>query len=209
MISHLRGRLARRNEASSSIEMDVQGVWYEVELPPFVWRALEERPLGGELELETYYFVAQNAPIPRLIGFQRAVEREFFKKLLGVPNVGPTTATKALTVSVSTIAAWIETGDTAQLARLPGVGRRTAETMVAQLRGKVTQEALLDDERFRSAPPAPAAASDVVRDAIDALAGLGYTRAEAERLVREAGAGADLPTVEEAIRAVFRRVSGT
>ncbi|HWC30784.1 MAG TPA: OB-fold domain-containing protein, partial [Dehalococcoidia bacterium] len=71
MISHLRGRLARKNELASSVEIDVGGVWYEVELPAFVWRALEDREVDEELELETFYFVTQNAPIPRLIGFLR------------------------------------------------------------------------------------------------------------------------------------------
>jgi len=73
--------------------IDANGVWYEVELPAFVWRALEDREIGEELDIETFYFLTQNAPIPRLIGFQREVEREFFKKLITVPNVGPTTAT--------------------------------------------------------------------------------------------------------------------
>ena len=108
MISHLRGTLARKNEIGSSVELDVGGVWYEVELPAFVWRALEDKGIGDEVELETFYFVTQNAPIPRLIGFQREVERDFFEKLITVPNVGPTTATKALVFSVSTIARWIE-----------------------------------------------------------------------------------------------------
>src|SRR6266545_5008567 len=146
VISHLRGRLARKNELTSSVEIDVGGVWYDVELPAFVWRALEDQDVGDELELETFYFLTANAPIPRLIGFQRNVERGFFEKLITVPNVGPTTATKALAFSVSTIAKWIESGDTAALSKLPAIGKRTAETMVAQLRGKVTEEALLADE---------------------------------------------------------------
>jgi Holliday junction DNA helicase RuvA len=207
MISHLRGTLARKNEAASSVEVDVNGVWYEVELPAFVWRALEDEQLGAPIELETFYFVTANAPIPRLLGFLREVEREFFKKLVGVPNVGPTTATKALIFSVSSIANWIEAGDTAQLSRLPGIGKRTAETIVAQLRGKVTEEALLADERFDGAEaPRPAATSDVARDAIDALIGLGYSRSEAERLVQQIEASDQPTTVEDAIRAVFRRV---
>ena len=208
MISHLRGSLARKNEAASSVELDVNGVWYEVELPAFVWRSLEDTGPGAPLELETFYFLTANAPIPRLIGFQREVEREFFKKLVSVPNVGPTTATKALIFSVSTIAGWIETDDTAQLARLPGIGKRTAETMVAQLRGKVTEEALLADEGFDAveAPRPAAAASDVGRDTVEALLGLGYSRAEAERLVQQVEASDQPATVEEAIRAVFRRV---
>ncbi len=208
MIAHLRGVLARKNEAASSIEVDVNGVWYEVELPAFVWRSLEDEEPGAEVELETFYFVAANAPIPRLIGFQREVEREFFKKLIAVPNVGPTTATKALAFSVSTIARWIEAGDTASLARLPAIGRRTAETIVAQLRGRVTQEALLADEGFAEPPPpATTAPSDVARDAMDALVALGYGRTEAERLVSQVEAEGAAETVEAALRAVFRRLN--
>jgi len=207
MISHLRGTLARKNELTPSVEIDVGGVWYEVELPAFVWRALEDAEVGSTVELETYYFVTANAPIPRLIGFQRAVEREFFKKLVTVPNVGPTTATKALVFSVSTIARWIEGGDTAALTRLPSIGKRTAETIVAQLRGKVVEEALLADEGFdRPEPPKQGPPSDVVRDAVEALVGLGYSRTEAERLVREVEEAEQPSTVEEAIRGVFRRL---
>ena len=208
MISHLRGRLARRNEAASTVEIDVGGVWYEVDLPAFVYRALEDREMGEDLELETYYFVTQNAPIPRLIGFQRVVERAFFEKLIAVPNVGPTTATRALAFSVSSIARWIEAGDTAALGRLPGIGKRSAETIVAQLRGKVTEEALLADEGFdRLEAPKKPEPTEVARDATDALVALGYSRSEAERLVSQVEADSAPATVEEAIRAVFRRLN--
>jgi Holliday junction DNA helicase RuvA len=208
MISHLAGRLARKNEIASSVEVDVSGVWYEVELPAFVWRALEEIDVGAPVELETFYFLTANAPIPRLIGFLREVEREFFKKLISVPNVGPTTATKALVFSVSTIARWVESGDTAALGRLPGVGKRTAETIVAQLRGKVTEEALLADEGFATPEPERVAGpSEVARDTIDALVALGYGRTEAERIVLAVEDDVHPATVEEAIRAVFRRLN--
>jgi Holliday junction DNA helicase RuvA len=208
VISHLRGTLARKNAAASSVELDVGGVWYEVELPAFVWQALEAAEAGDSLELETFYFVTANAPIPRLIGFQRETEREFFKKLVSVPNVGPTTATKALAMSVSIIARWIEGGDTVSLSKLPGIGKRTAETIVAQLRGKVTEEALLDDEGFDlkgKAVGAPPAESEVLRDAVEALVGLGYGRGEAERILREVGESEQPETVEAAIRAALRR----
>ena len=208
MIAHLRGRLARKHELKSTVDIDVNGVWYAVELPAFVWRALEERDVGEEVELETFYFATQNAPIPRLIGFLREVERGFFEKLVTVPNVGPTTATKALVFSVSTIARWIEAGDTAQLGKLPSIGKRSAETIVAQLRGKVTEEALLADEGFdQPEPKRQAGPSEVSRDATDALVALGYSRTEAERLVAQVDEESAPETVEDAIRAVFRRLN--
>ena len=61
MISHLRGTLARKNEIGTSLEIDVGGVWYRVELPAFVWRAMEEKGIGDEVELETFYFVIAGA----------------------------------------------------------------------------------------------------------------------------------------------------
>ena len=208
MISHLRGVLARKTEGDSSIDIDVGGVWYHVELPAFVWRAIEERAIGEELELETFYYVSQNAPTPRLIGFQREIERGFFEKLVTVPNVGPTTATKALVFSVSTIANWIEGGEVNELTKLPSIGKRSAETIVAQLRGKVTEEALLADERFdKPEKPKPAGPSEVARDTIDALVALGYTRTDAERVVSQVEEEVAPATVEEAIRAVFRKLN--
>ena len=208
MISHLHGELARKNEVSSSVDLNVGGVWYEVELPAFVWRALEDIAPGEQVDLEIFYFVSANAPTPRLIGFQREVEREFFKKLITVPSVGPTSATKALVFSVSAIAGWIEAGDTAALTRLPAIGKRTAETIVAQLRGKVTEEALLADEGFdKPESPRPAGPSDIARDTIETLTALGYGRPEAERLVQQVEVGAELESVEEALRAVFRRLN--
>ena len=171
---------------------------------------LVDRELNDEIEIETFYFVTTNAPIPRLIGFQREVEREFFKKLITVPNVGPTTATRALAFSVSAIAGWIESGDTVALSRLPSIGKRTAETIVAQLRGKVTEEALLADEGFdKPEKPRPIGPSDVARDAIEALQGLGYSRVEAERLVQQVEADGAAESVEAALRAVFRRLNPT
>lgn len=200
--------MARRTEADSSVDIDIGGVWYHVELPAFVWRAIEERQIGEELELETFYYVSQNAPTPRLIGFQREIERGFFEKLVTVPNVGPTTATKALVFSVSTIANWIEAGDVSELTKLPSIGKRSAETIVAQLRGKVTEEALLADERFdKPEKPKPAGPSEVARDTIDALVALGYTRTDAERIVSQVEEEAAPATVEEAIRAVFRKLN--
>jgi Holliday junction DNA helicase RuvA len=208
MISHLRGILARKTEHDSSVEIDVGGVWYRVELPAFVWRAIEDKDVGSELEMETFYYVSQNAPTPRLIGFQREIERGFFEKLITVPNVGPTTATKALIFSVSTIAMWIEAGEVTELTKLPSIGKRSAETIVAQLRGKVTEEALLADERFdKPEKPRPAGPSDVARDTIDALTALGYTRTDAERVVSQVEDESAPATVEDAIRAVFRKLN--
>jgi holliday junction DNA helicase RuvA len=206
MIAHLKGRLKRKDEHACSVQIDVNGVWYEVELPAFVWRSIESLEEESPIELEIFYYVTSNNPIPRLIGFQREIERVFFKKLIDVPRVGPSVAARALVFSVSTIARWIEQEDTVSLRGLPGIAQRTADTIVAHLRGKVVEEALLADERYDQ-PPALAHPSDVARDAIEALVALGYTRTEADRLVQQAEADGPASTVEEALRAVFRKLN--
>ena len=205
MISHLTGTLAKKHRERQAIELSVNGVGYEVHLPTFVWRALEETPLGDELSLEIFYHVPERQPTPMLVGFTRDVERDFFRKLVEVPDLGPTKAMKALVYSVSTIATWIEQSDERSLRGLPGVGERLAKTMVAHLKGKVVEEALLHDEHFAGPPPkeGPPSFSDVQRLAVAGLARLGYKESEASRWVEEVTREGEAKDVEEIIRAVF------
>ena len=209
MISHLTGTLSKRHEDRQAIELTVNGVGYEVLLPTFVWRAMESTPVGAEAELEIYYHVAERQPTPMLVGFSRDVEREFYKKLVEVPDLGPIKAMRALIFSVSTIATWIEQGDEKALRTLPGVGERLAKTMVAHLKGKVVEEALLQDEQFAEAPAEDGAPSlsEVQQLAIAGLARLGYKEAEASRWVEEVTRDGEQVEVEEIIRAVFARRS--
>jgi Holliday junction DNA helicase RuvA len=208
MISHLHGILRKKNDEEMSVEVEVNGVCYEVFLPMFVWRAFEDAELEKEIELDTFYYAAERQPIPKLIGFKRPVEREFFARFIEVPDVGATRALKALVFSVSTIACWIEEGDIASLRRLPGIGARTAETIVARLRGKVTPFALLRDEGFAEMPETtPALTSEQVRrDAVAGMVGLGFSQREASTLVEEITREQALGSVEEVIRAVFQRM---
>ncbi|MCH7719274.1 MAG: hypothetical protein IIB21_07370 [Chloroflexi bacterium] len=205
MISHLIGTLTKKHEKRQAIELSVNGVGYEVLLPTFVWRALEETPLGEAVELEIFYHVPERQPTPMLVGFTREVEREFFKKLVEVPDLGPIKAMRAMAFSVSTMATWIEQGDEKSLRTLPGVGERLAKTMVAHLKGKVVGEALLQDEHF-AAPPAeggPPSLSEVQQLAVAGLARLGYREADASRWVEGVTKEGELTDVEAIIRAVF------
>jgi Holliday junction DNA helicase RuvA len=211
MISHLQGALAKRHEGRQSIELRIDGIGYEVLLPTFVWRALEETAMGSEVELEIFYHVTERQPTPFLVGFQRDVERDFFRKLVEVPDLGPTKAMRAMIFSVSTIATWIENGDERSLKTLPGVGERLAKTMVAHLKGKVTEEALLVDERFAS-PPAkegPPSLSEVQQLAVAGLVRLGYKESDASKWVDEVtrDGASEATEVEEIVRAVFARRS--
>jgi Holliday junction resolvasome RuvABC DNA-binding subunit len=206
VISHLSGTLTKKSPERQAVEVYVNGVGYEVLLPSFVWRPVSELPLGQEIDLETFYYAAERQPIPILVGFQREIERDFFKKLIEVPDLGPGKAMKALVFSVSAIATWIEEGDEKALRGLPGVGERLAKTIVAHLKGKVVEEALLQDEGFDRPPPAeaPPAPDEAQGLAIEGLVKLGYRRGDAARWVQEVTEAEALEGAEEIIRAVFR-----
>lgn len=210
MISHIDGILRKKNEDEPSIEVDVGGIWYEIDLPVFVWRSFEDVELGSDVSLETYHYVLERQPTPKLVGFTREIERDFFKKFIEVPKVGPTVATQAMIFSVSTIAAWIEAGDTAAIKRLPKIGQRTAETIVAQLKGKVYNEAMLRDEGFASEEKEePATLSEMQQLAVEGLVRLGYKQAEASSWVEAVSTNGDggPQDAEEIIRAVFAQRS--
>jgi Holliday junction DNA helicase RuvA len=209
MISHLSGTLTKKLDARQAVEVTISGVGYEVLLPAFVWRSLEGTPVGSKVEFEIYYHVPERSPTPMLVGFTRDVEREFFKKLVDVPDLGPQKAMRALSFSVSTIAAWIELGDEKSLRSLPGVGERLAKTMVAHLKGKVVEEALLQDEHFAGPPPkeGPPSLSEVQRLAVAGLVRLGYKEGEASRWVDQVSKDGEPAEVEDLIRAVFAQRS--
>lgn len=205
MISHLTGALSKKTEARQAIELMIGGVGYEIFLPTFVWRALDDEPLGAEISLEIHYHVPERAPTPMLVGFQRDVERDFYRKLVEVPDLGPSKALRAMMYSVSTIAAWIEHGDEKSLRTLPGIGERLAKTMVAHLKGKVVEEALLQDEHFAGPPPKAGtpSLSEVQQLAVAGLVRLGYKQSEASNWVQQVSQDGESPEVEDIIRSVF------
>jgi len=216
MITHLQGRLARMDIGVPAVEIDVAGVRYEVLLPLFLWPDLHalagEADLNDEsqwppLGLHIFYSASANQPVPVLVGFLRRPEREFFRKFTTVEGIGPSKAVKAMNVSVSTIARAIEREDRATLTRLPGIGARGADKIIASLRGKVVAEASLQDGGIAS--PVDAARLEqhrVSEDAVEAVAALGYPRNQAKQWVQEAlAADPALASVEDLTIAVLRR----
>jgi Holliday junction DNA helicase RuvA len=141
----------------------------------------------------TLYRVSERNPKPELIGFENADQRVFFEKLLNVSGVGPAKAAKAMVFSVTTVAKYIEDGDVDKLAKLPGFGRRTAEKVIAELRGKVLKEALLGDERYADMPSFD---QEIDREALEVLRRLGFTQPEAKAAIQ--AARKRTPTVESA-----------
>lgn len=215
MITHLQGGLARMDPGGPLVEVEVAGVRYEVLVPLVLWPELQaiagdQGLLEGafpEVGLHIHYSASANQPVPVLVGFLRRAERDFFRKFTTVEGIGPAKAAKAMNVSISTIARAIEQEDRATLTRLPGIGARGADKIIATLRGKVVAEAALQDGGYEK--PVDAARleqSRVTIDAVETIAALGFPRNEARRWVEEVQADdPGLTRVEDLTLAVLRR----
>ena len=206
MINYLNGYVRRLDEADSRVILDVGGVGYEVVLPYFVMRSMldEGTTQSDKLELEIYYHSSERQPKPILVGFKKDSERSFFEKLLQVEDVGVSTAARALIFSISTIAKAIEDGDTGQLTKMPGIGKRTADKMVATLRGRVAEWALLKDEGY-STIPVIQKHPDIFNEVIEVLVNLGHKRTDAkEKVERVVESNEHIKDAQEILREVFR-----
>lgn len=210
MIAYLDGTLKRKHD--DRIVVDVSGVGYEVFLPQFVRRTYDERGEGDRVELEIYYHASERQVRPILLGFNHFHEKLFFEKIIQVEDVGPIKAARALVVSVSTIAKAIESENVAALRALPGIGERTAKKMIATLRGRCIEEALLQDEGFEHAAAAPEhdGADGLRNDALEILLSLGHRRTDAESKIEVALSQREgIETAEDLIREVYRREART
>ena len=211
MINYLKGIIRRVYKEEGKVVLDVNGVGYELLLPYFVMRSLEEdeKGEGDEVEMEIYFHASERQPRPVLVGFRKEFERTFFAKLLQVADVGVSKAARPLVFSVSTIARAIEDGDTALLVQMPGIGRRTADKMVATRRGKVAEWALLKDEGYSTVPTAPAP-TNIQEEVVNVLVNLGHRRAEALQKVEAAAKdGSAAKDPQELLREVFRLERGS
>ena len=193
MIGRLRGALVAKQPPW--IVLDVGGVGYELEVPMSTFYDLPE--LGREVALCTHYAVKEDTVA--LYGFLRESERALFRALQKVSGVGAKISLAVLSgASVDEFARLIQGGDLAALTRIPGIGKKTAERMLVELRDRV-------DGLGSGAPAAiggVAGPVDPVAEAGIALQALGYKPAEVSRLVREAAAPGD--RAEEIIRKALK-----
>ncbi len=188
MIGSLQGVLAEKEPPRLLVEC--AGVGYEVEVPMSTYLALP--PAGGEVRLRIHHVLREDAS--QLFGFATAEERELFRALLKVNGVGPKAALGILSgVSASAFRQAIASEDAAALTRIPGVGRKTAERLLVEMRG-----------HFRDAPAGPAsgATPEPREEALHALLALGYKPQEAQKMLDKAGASAK--STEELIRGALQ-----
>ncbi|MCB9852108.1 MAG: hypothetical protein H6819_03360 [Phycisphaerales bacterium] len=203
MIVRIQGKLVEMTDEAAIIDRD--GLSYEVMVPAYA-RSELAADLGDVISLHTLqYFEGSGAGsnlTPRLVGFLHAEDRAFFRLFISVKNMGIRKALKALSTPAGRIAAAIETGDAAALTKLPGIGKRMAETIVAELRGKARTYAMADIVHEAVARPAFSADQ---QDAIEILVAWGDSRNDAERwIARIAQANERLNGADEWVTAVYR-----
>lgn len=191
MIGQLRGRLA--DKRPSQVLVDVGGVGYVVQVPLSTFASLGE--LHTEVTLLIHTHVREDALA--LYGFVSSREKHFFELLISASGVGPSLALKILSgMSVEELVPAIRSGDLVRLTRIPGVGRKTAERMVVELKDKL--DAVVVETAHK---PAAASAAGVEADVISALVNLGYEARAAETAVADARGESDTSNFEKLLRA--------
>lgn len=197
MIGRLRGSLLLKQPPQLLLE--VGGVGYEVEAPMSTFYVLPE--VGAEVVLHTHLHIREDAH--QLFGFAAESERALFRELLKVNGVGAKVALAILSgMDAVTFADCIRAGDSARLVRLPGIGKKTAERLIVELRDRLP----VGVGSPSAASPAVPALADAEEEAVSALIALGYRPPEASRMIAAlAGDGHDAETlIRHALRAAVR-----
>lgn len=190
MIGRLHGKLIEKTPPQ--VLVDVGGVGYEVDVPMSTFCHLPAE--GSEITLLTHFIVREDAQL--LYGFATAAERQTFRALIRISGVGPRIALAVLSgMSTQDLADAVEQGNATLLTRVPGIGKKTADRLVLELKGKLAGNAFA---------PAGGAASAAQADILSALMALGYSEREAQASVRALPAEV---TVSEGIRLALKALA--
>jgi Holliday junction DNA helicase RuvA len=196
MIGQLRGRLA--DKRPNQVMVDVGGVGYLVAVPLSTYAALGE--LHTEVTLLIHTHVREDTLA--LYGFLSSREKHFFELLLGASGVGPSLALKILSgMNVEELVPAIRSGDVVRLTKIPGVGRKTAERMVVELKDKLEGVTVAEEKQTASK-------ADVEADVISALTNLGYDGRQAESAVAEGKRAAGAGSFEKLLKAALQALAG-
>jgi Holliday junction DNA helicase RuvA len=197
MIGLLRGRIA--DKQPNTLIVDVQGVGYEVHVPLSTF--YEAGDTGADITLRIYTHVREDALL--LYGFLTELERQLFEKLIGISGIGPKLAIAVLSgMDPRDLMASVQRGDVARLTGIPGVGKKTSERIVLELRDRLAQL-----PGSTPADAAPSNGADRVRsDLLSALQNLGYHRPQAEKAIDATLQTMSNPTFEHALKAALREL---
>ena len=196
MIAQVRGRLLRKEPQEAIV--DVGGVGYRLAIPLSTFYRIGEP--GDEVTLLTHTHVRED--VLALFGFLTAAEQALFERLIAVSGVGPKLAVSILSgIEAPDLVAALRASDVARLTRIPGVGRKTAERLVLELKDRM--------QGLAATEPAPGSpAGSPKEDLVSALVHLGYSRPEAERGVDRALKDGGEGRFEELLRRTLRILSG-
>ena len=208
MIGFIKGKII--GQEGEHILLLAGNLGYEILLDPITLSRVCSKDEGqGEVSLYIYYHVTERQPKPVLIGFLDPMDKAFFQLFITVAAIGPMKAVKALTQPVSLVARAIEDKDTAFLSQLAGIGKRTAEKIVATLNGKVS-EFMGSGEADAPSGETQAEASGIEKQVIDQVADvlteqLGHSAASAKRMIKEAlGRNPGINTPEDLFDEIYR-----
>jgi Holliday junction DNA helicase RuvA len=205
MIAHLNGRLLSKEP--NSVIVDVAGVGYEVSIPLSTFYELEE--LGANVQLRIYTHVKEDAL--QLYGFKTPRERELFVNFISVSGIGPKIGIALLSgMSADELIASIKNNNLARLTLIPGVGRKTAERLIVDLREKMTALAasqVIEEPGVAQETTGGSPEDSVRADALSALLNLGYQRSAAEKAIDAVLNDGGETTVESVLRRGLRKLA--
>ena len=197
MIAHLSGILLEKHPNQAIVETG--GVGYDVAIPVSTYTHLPD--VGTQVRLRIHTHVREDALA--LYGFLTQDEKALFEKLIDVSGIGPTLAVKILSgLSAPDLINYIRRGEIDRLVRIPGIGKKTAERMVLELRDKLPAVSGAGPD----SPPAPDSLSPLDQDVLSALLNLGCARPQAEAAVRKAKAGGGMLEFEPLFRRALELV---
>ena len=196
MIAFLRGRVL--DKQPNRITVDVQGVGYEVHVPLSTYYDVGEE--GGEIALRVHTHVREESI--QLYGFLTTLEQQLFERLIGISGIGPKLAIAVLSgIDSAELVGAVQRGDVVRLTSVPGIGRKTAERIVLELKDRLASLVI------PAGAVAAASPGDRLRaDLLSALQNLGYHRPLAEKAVDAALKGAHDATFETALRGALREL---
>ena len=198
MIAFLRGRVT--DKQPNRIVVDVQGVGYDVHVPLSTFYDVGEP--GTDVALKVYTHVREDAL--QLYGFLTDLERQLFERLIAVSGIGPRLAIAVLSgMDPRDLLTAVQRGDVARLTGIPGVGKKTAERIVLELRDRLAQIAL---PQAAGASTALAGPERVRADLLSALQNLGYHRPQADKAVESVLKSTPDATFEQALKAALREL---
>jgi holliday junction DNA helicase RuvA len=198
MIAFLRGRVF--DKQPNRVIVDVQGVGYDVVVPLSTFYEIGDE--GAEVSLRVHTHVREDAL--QLYGFLTELERQLFERLIGISGIGPKLAVAVLSgMEARELLGAVQRGDVARLTGIPGVGKKTSERIVLELKDRLTHlSAALVEQQVAETP----AGDRLHDDLVSALLNLGYHRPHAEKAVDAALASASDLTFEQALKAALREL---